>query len=122
MPIDHPLTNNYPFPYDINVSIKEFMSWPEERSQHRIMHGQHEGYPYYLIRFSALNPAGNTYRLTICPQASESSCRDIECNIARVYDVTDLFRRLFPNAETHPIIHQHETGLYLPRNLRRKPV
>ena len=33
--------------------------------------------------------------------------------LSRAYDVTDLFRCLFPNAKTHLIIHQHETALYL---------
>ena len=30
-----------------------------------------------------------------------------------MYDVTDLFRQLFPNTETHPAIHTHEVALYL---------
>ena len=121
MPVGHPLTRDFPILFDINVQIPEFMSWPIGQFQGRIRAGIYgEPVPYHLIRFPPLNnelidlqDGANTFRLTICPHFSELSRRDIQRHIAKLHDVTKLFRTLFPDSMTHPIIHNHEVALYL---------
>ena len=107
------------FPWNLQISNEEFMTWPISVFQQRITNPlssnrtDGQDLPYYLVRFPATVPNAYKFRLTICPYFSNPSLRDISNDIARLYDVTDLFRQLFPNTETHPAIHTHEVALYL---------
>jgi hypothetical protein len=102
------------FPWDLQISNEDFMSWPIGASQPRSYTSQTDGQPiiYYLIRYPPLVEKPNTWRLTICPYFSQPSLRDIASNVARLYDVTDLAKQLFTNPETHPVVHAHETAMY----------
>ena len=119
MPIDQPLTEDPRFkdnfPWQMNISNKEFMLWTVGKFQYctRIDGIDGKPVPYYLIRFPAMNPAEDNWRFTICPHFSQEPKRDIERNIARLYDISKLMQQSFPNKETHPVVHKHETALYL---------
>jgi hypothetical protein len=103
------------FPWDLHISNEEFLSWEIGAFQHRTYTSQTDGQPvtYYLIRYPLLVAAPNTWRLTICPYWSQPSLYNIARNVARLYNVSELMQQLFTNAETHPIVHAHETALYL---------
>ena len=103
------------FPWDLRISNEEFLSWEIGAFQHRTYTSETDGQPvtYYLIRYPPLVTAPNTWRLTICPYWSQPSLYNISRNVARLYNVTELMQQLFTNAETHPIVHAHETALYL---------
>ena len=117
MPVDQPLTEDPPFkhrfPWQMDLSNEEFMSWKTGKFQCRITSDDANNTPYYLIRFPPMNPGVDKWRFTICPYNSDEAKRDIEHNIARLYDISKLMQKLFPNKETHPIVHQHETALFL---------
>ena len=67
----------------------------------------------YLIRYPPLVADEDRWRLTICPYFSQPPLRDIANDIARLYDISELTKQLFPNRETHPVIHEHETAMHL---------
>ena len=121
MPIGVPMTMDTRFqdnfPWDLRISTEQFMSWPVGEFQPRALIDRMRinGHPvrYYLIRYPPLVAAEDKWRLTICPYFTQPCIRDIASNIARLYDVSKLIQQLFPNQETHPVVHEHETALYL---------
>ena len=92
------------FLWDLRILTEQFMSRPVEEFQPRTLTDRTDGQPftYYPIRYPPLVAAEDNWRLTICPFFSQPSLRDIANDTARLYDISELMKQLFPMQQGNP--------------------
>ena len=100
-----------PFPFDVTTTIPEFLSWEMGVFSSKIT----EGRIYYRGRIPSLHPTsdGTNSRLALSPHTDDEDVRDLRRGIGRLYDITRLYRLIFPDPTTYPLIHHSETCLWL---------
>ena len=100
-----------PFPFDVGISVSEFLSMQMGQFYPRSQGDK----VYYHGRMPSLHPTsdGSNSRLVLSPHTSDENIKDLKRGIGRLYDVTRLFRLIFPNPSTHPLVHHSEVCLML---------
>ena len=99
------------FPFDVTTTIPEFLSWKMGVFSEKIT----EGRVYLRARIPSLHPTTDdtNSRLVLTPHVEDEDVKDLKRGIGRLYDITSLYRLIFPDPVTHPLIHHSETCLLL---------
>ena len=92
-----------PFLFDVTTTIPEFLSWKMGVFSEKIT----EGRVYLRARIPSLHPTTDdtNSRLVLTPHVEDEDVKDLKRGIGRLYDITSLYRLIFPDPVTHPLIH-----------------
>ena len=99
------------FLFDATTTIPEFLSWEMGVFLLKIT----EGRIYYHSHIPSLHPTSDNTNscLVLSPHTNDEDVRDLRQGIGHLYDITRLYRLIFPDPVTHPFIHHSETCLWL---------
>ena len=99
------------FLFNVEIPVAAFLSLP----MGQFFPHYWNGCAYYHCRLPSLKPTrdASNSRLTLSPHVSDEQIKDLQRNIGRLYDCTRLFRLIFPDPSTHPLLHHCEICLFL---------